>query len=165
MPRISTIISLYILITLGLSFEFSLFFLFMLIAPLVLFIIDLIEETTYFKAFLFTIIGRYKRIKTEYGRFYVRYVMNKYGNSEIYLYQDKFWYLKEIGSKYYTDIKDMKNWVKSCYDAIYATKIKEENYNKSLREQYIRENKEIKNWNGYIDIRDERDGKIDSIVS
>jgi hypothetical protein len=97
--------------------------------------------------------NRYKRIHTDFGRFYL-YVTK---DDKIVLYRDLFFHLKFIDSyKFYDgkiDIEDIKIRVKNKTDEIMAEKIKREN---TLNL--------VKNWSGFLTKQDERDKKISDIV-
>lgn len=91
-----------------------------------------------------------KRVKTEYGRFYI---VTKTDDRPItYLYQDKFLYLDLIEYRYFIDVPNMKTWIKQSYDEIY----KEKQSRDSIKKQ-------IRDWNGYIDLQTERDDKLNNL--
>lgn len=122
----------------------------------ILFIVDLMSRDEYSgysisNIYLFFTL---KRVKTEYGKFYIRYKTNvSYYGDTVILYQDKFFYMKEISRKSYGDIDDLKNWIKVKYDSIYNDVIR-------VNER----SKEIHSWNGYLDLESERADKLDKLV-
>lgn len=93
---------------------------------------------------------RMKRVKTEYGRFYI--IVKSKTHPTAYLYQDKFFYLHLIEYKYFSDVTHMKTWIKQSYDHIY----KEKQSRDAIKKQ-------IGDWNGYIDLQTERDDKLNNL--
>lgn len=95
-----------------------------------------------------------KRVKTDFGRFYLKIKYNNNYADEVILYKDKFFYLSEISRRYYDgNIDDVKKWVKEEYDSIYNDFLKKkEKFNT------------LKSWNGYIDLQSERDEKLKKLV-
>lgn len=164
MPRISIITLLYASLVVYLSVHFSAFFAF-LSAPIIgILIFELIEERIIMRSVPFAFMGKLKRIKTEYGRFYIRYKKTNYGSNEVILYQDKVLQLKELDTHYYTNVDEMKKWIKNRYDAIYEQRKMLDRMNKEAKMKYSKETSDIKKWSGYIDLSDERDSKINQIV-
>ena len=154
--RVFLLYATYIMSGVYLSIFTSPFFSLMAIA-LVLFIVDIFlsrEDTIGYSISNLYLFFTLKRVKTEYGRFYIRYKTNvSYYGDTVILYQDKFFYMKEISRRAYSgDIDDLKNWIKGQYGYIY--------------DELIRSNersKEIHSWNGYVDLQSERDSKLDKL--
>lgn len=148
----------YITSTLYLAIHFhplwSLFYIFIFIGT----VADLITMSTngnilFIRTIWFLITGRIKRVNTQFGRYYItnRNTSNHVQLIELY---DKFFYMKEIGSHPYQDTESLKAWIKAIYDKKYQEK-----------EAISSKEKEIKRWNGYIDLQHERDSKIKDMVS
>lgn len=101
------------------------------------------------KIFAFLYFRRLKKVKTEYGRFYVTITNNR----TAILYQDRFFYLRNIDYTTYTDIEQMKKWIKQYVDYTYRNvKAKTDLRN------------ELMNWNGHIDKQSERAEKLNEVI-
>lgn len=153
MPRITIIILLYILTTLGLSLYVSPYYFIMFSAILIIAFVEIFLHTedsdiSIIRKILDTF--RMKRVKTEYGRFFI--IIKGQSQPIAYLYQDKFLYLDSIQYKYFTDVSNMKEWIKKEYDHIY----KEKQARDAIKKQ-------IKDWNGYIDLQTEREDKLNNL--
>lgn len=158
-PIPSLIILSYISITTYLTVQFSGFFAFMFIAIFLTTIVDVItsaenSSVLTIRTLLLLFSGRIKRVNTEYGRFFIS--IKRYGNNKIamVLYQDRFFFLKELGWNFFYDTESMKVWIKSIYDEKYKEK---EDLNSMISE--------IKKWNGFIDKSDERNSKIEDLIN
>lgn len=94
---------------------------------------------------------RTKRVKTEFGRFYL--FISRDGD-EVILVQDKIFYYKYIFKVDFDpdQMDDLKRKIKYYTDSLYEGDIKKkESINK------------LKNWNGYLDKQSERDGKLEEL--
>ncbi len=150
MPRVTLILISIILATIGLGIYISAYYFFILcIIPLLVLIdclflgiedsdVSIIRKNTFVM----------KRVKTEYGRFFI-YIKD----GVAHLYRDRLLFIKLIAYRKFTDVEQMKKWIKSSYDMIYKDKLEKDEINK-----------QIKNWNGYIDIQSERDDKLNNIL-
>lgn len=92
----------------------------------------------------------------DYGRFYIKYIINKDGSCDIFLYEDRiFYYLFISHSSLKADFKIEE--VKSIIDR----KLK---YHCNYRVQKKKSLNVIKNWNGSTTKSAERDMKIDKLI-
>lgn len=157
-PIITYLIVLYTSISTYLSITINPFLSLLSILIAVLIFADIILHNEGFSSvstIFYLISGRLKRVKTEFGRFYI--IKKLSGNKKniiIELYEDNFFYIKNIGSHYYSDNDSMKKWIKSIYDTKY-----------NERELILSKERELKKWNGFIDIKDERDSKIKDVIN
>jgi hypothetical protein len=101
------------------------------------------------KIFAFVYIGKLKRVKTEFSRFYVT-VNNK---KRSVLYQDKFFYMKSISYTGFENMDKLKEWVKHNVEYT-CSNIKAKSDLK----------KELMLWNGHIDKQVERNEKLNEVL-
>lgn len=154
MPRPMIIITSYILIATWLGIHNPLFFFMYLLIPILVVadvILSIDGEISFIKMFMY--IGCIKRVKTDYGRFYI-VIRKGSSNVKVFLYQDKIIYVDNLDEHWFTNVDSMKSWIKTKYDVIYRDKTRKDETKKL-----------IKNWSGYIDIQSERDSKIDDVIN
>ncbi len=148
------IITSYILIATWLGIHNPLFFFMYLLIPILVVadvILSIDGEISFIKMFMY--IGCIKRVKTDYGRFYI-VIRKGSSNVKVFLYQDKIIYVDNLDEHWFTNVDSMKSWIKTKYDVIYRDKTRKDETKKL-----------IKNWSGYIDIQSERDSKIDDVIN
>lgn len=123
-----------------------------IIIPVVILVVvefAILSDKSDSKIFAFLYIRRLKRVKTEYGRFYVT-ITN--GRNAI-LYQDKFFYLRNTDYTNYINLEQMKAWIKQYVDYTYRNvKAKSDLRN------------ELMTWNGHIDKQSERAEKLNNVI-
>ena len=156
-PTITIITSLFIIASCLLAFFLKIEYITLLIFPLVVFVIDIgvmdDSNTNHYSGMVF--LFRMKRVKTDHGRFFVILKDNGY----VVLYKDRFFYLEYIDYTTFFTVEKMKDWVKAEYETLYKKELAAD----AKRRETTNKVKQIKSWNGYIDIQGQRDAKLKDI--
>lgn len=142
---------IYLSVTFVLSAYIHPLFLMMLLLPLVINIVDLLNidisrDSNLVFGTLY--VFRTKKVHTEYGRFYI--IVRK---DRLHLFQDRILHLKHIDNQWFSTMDNAKEWIKKQCDL--TTRSERE------KDEIL---KNIKEWNGCVDLQSERDKKLDKLI-